>query len=276
MVTQKSTSTLISRTKRNIRDKLSSPDKQKLALRKSHVELNSASGGDVFMMARMYSEPTEREDSTDLGDLIQDCSNTVGFLSITNNYDITKLEKKLEDKNKQKSKLTETPYIILALLHLKSIFPSVPESILRYLIVRYDGNCAEVYEFLLSRDWQPVTLSTTFTLIDKTDCHFTTPYYHGAAPCNRTIQKIFKTKPIGSYITFYRGDNNELENNHQHDFKYYLCYKNRTGKVIEKPMRLPMVPEVLFSVLDLTVGIPAPTPGFSAIPWYPQNITDSM
>lgn len=236
----------------SISGSLSFSPKKRKSKRQSEPKLG-VSCPEVIIATRNFSLPEEEEEEV-VPVLDTNGSFAAGFLSSFNDSAMSKLENKIEARNKQRNQLLKTPNIVRSIETLRTLFPDFPQHMIDYLVARYDGNCAEVYDFMISRDWKPLTqLKCRF---DSTpDIHFTTSYYHGLAPSQEQLSKIFAEQPIGSFFTFYRPD--KLDNG-ETQFKYFVCFINRCGEITEKPMRVPNIAPVLRAMLGLINPINSP------------------
>ena len=151
--------------------------------------------------------------------------------------------------SQKKRKRLKTPVVTQQLLLLISLFPDFPLPMFWYLCSRYEGNLSTVYDFLISRSWEPITKAHCAFANEK-DVHFITPYYFGYAPSQTEKHEIFKKADIGAYITFYSLVDNTSD--FELEFQYVLCYKNANGNIVEKPAVLPTVPDVLKKILQLS------------------------
>lgn len=235
----------ISRAKDNLRRKLTfSTDSTKRNRKRHHTAEIPVCPPNVAA-CRAYSEgeiqmkePEEMEKN-----------NTVGFMSLFNDSARYTLNCKIEERNRDKPKAAETPKIVDEVLFLKHAFPLFPLKLYPWLLLRYDGNCNDVYEFLLSRDWEAFGTFRKDLLRNDSDVHYRIPYYHGHAPSPSEIKKIFVNQNPGSFITYYRYVGTSRA------FKYIICFKNAGGEVVEKPMKIPEVPLVLRGMWNLSKPI---------------------
>ena len=189
---------------------------------------------------RVYA-PKEYENDAKID---RERSNTLGFMSHWSKSNKEYFDSCIQEKQNTKKLLT-TPTVVKEVVTLLSMYPSFPRGMLLSLLHRYDGNSFEVSKCLLANDWKQ---ETDATLLDSSDVHFTTPYYHGEAPSKAQLAKLFQNREAGSFITFYRS------NGPYGEFMYYLCFKKQDG-LVEKAVRSPEVPQVMKLLLGLTSHI---------------------
>lgn len=214
-----------------------------------HISALKTSCPEAVIATRNFSLPDE-ENEEEVPAFNSSGTFAAGFLSSFNASAKNALENKIEARNKLRNQSLKIPEIAESITELRRLFPDFPQQMIDCIVLRYDGNCAEAYDFMVSRDWKPISLPKE-AFVNSCDIHFTTSYYHGMAPSDLELRELFKNQPIGSYITFYRPEPPGSEML----FKYYVCFKNRCGDITEKPMKFPNVAQVLVSMLLLSSPI---------------------
>ena len=188
-------------------------------------------------------------DRTYSGEALSNSTNCVGFMGMMSDKQKTNLNTKIEQKSRRASKTADAPEIIAQLSILMVSFPDVPKKMMLNLAYRYDGNCVDIFENLCEMGWEPKMSKQLF--VDKPDVHFTTKYYHGKQPNKEFIKQKFENAIPGSYLTFYKNFEDTIDSP-VYSFKYCLIYKNSTGELVEKPLKVPNVPDIVKSLFGLT------------------------
>ena len=157
------------------------------------------------------------------------------------------------------------PPFVSDVLHLLQVFPTFPRSMMMALVLRMEGNCEEVYHFLLANAWVP-TRCGQGEFRNQREQHFTIPYFFGVSPTRSELKRLFRRAPVGSFITFYRYT---MEEEEVTGFKYFICYKNQAGGLSERSISVPEVPPPLFLVMQLGAGLNAPESRHSSVSFIP-------
>ena len=177
----------------------------------------------------------------------------VGFMGVWDDEDKYSFNEKIETKESCKStEILNIPSLIDEVIELRNGYSEFPLKMLLHLIVRFEGNTAQVHYYLQSKGWRSCRI---LQLLDNEDPHFTTLYYHGLLPDFNEANSLLKPKsiPCGTFITYYRHTSESTR-----EYKYFLCYKNFSGSIIEKPIRMPVIPDVLRNALGLSRSIKCP------------------
>jgi len=187
----------------------------------------------------------------DMFECSENNTNTCGIFSLLDDDEKhtwkQKMQKQKRDHASSKSEI-EVPPLVSDVASLLSIFPSCDKATMAALLYQFKGNCFNIYEHL-SKDHKPDIDHNPEIFKNTTDEHYTTPYFHGEAIDGDMITEMFMEEQSGSYITVYRTKNESIQ--------YLLCFKNILDGISEKPIRGPVVPGALVSMLDLTKPIPA-------------------
>lgn len=188
-----------------------------------------------------------------------DETSPLGFFSLLDDNEKTVLKERFQRSRKaQPQQKMVLPSLISEIASLLSIFPTLEKATVPDLLARYEGNCKEVYDFLLSEEFSPAIEHDPAIFTNAPDVHYITEYFHGFSQSKESISDMFVDAEPGTFITIFREDAN--------GFNYLLCFKNILDGVTEKPIRGPVVPEGLKAMLDLGSGIHAPANCVRALP----------
>lgn len=180
---------------------------------------------------------------------------TMGFLGLMSDDHKQRFDSKIEQKSKiRNSQRIEKPQVVHNLAALKCTFPKISILMLESMVFRFDGNCSEVFDYLVDLGWEPLIRNKMF-YIDKTDDHYCTKYYHGLKPNEEQITTMFARRDAGAFITFFVYEDSDEKLNSEKKFNYCLLYKNMEGDLVEKPIKVPKVPEVVKALFGLSNGI---------------------
>lgn len=174
-------------------------------------------------------------------------TSAMGFFSLLDDAERNALKSKLGKRKIVQKNLQHTG-LITNVASLLAIFPSCRD-VLKDLLAQYEGNCLKIYNHLCSNNYEPDIEHDPEIFANNTDDHFTTKYFHGEAPSKEELAVMFNDSPCGTFITCCLSNQSEI-------FDYLLCYKNILDTVTEKPIRGPIVPQGLKSMLDLEDFIP--------------------
>src|SRR3990167_4511394 len=169
-------------------------------------------------------------------------SNPVGFVNL-----IHADSRYMFEKGPASSRLQTTfnrenglPTVVNEASKLRQALPTLPPRVLLGLVIKFDGNCREVYDYLQRREWAFVT-EIKKHLTNSPDFHFTTKYYHGLLQDGIDSPIFSRCKP-GHFATFYKATPN--------GFQSVFCYCT-TDSWVEKNVTSPVVPPQLLSAFSL-------------------------
>lgn len=107
-------------------------------------------------------------------------------------------------------------------------FPNFPTKMMTYLINKHSGNCRKVFDELISKGWESTVTKKYFSNLPTNQ--FSVAYYHGNFG-NLNLEHLFEHELPGSFLTYYKYNNNELP------VEYFLSFKSRTGEILEKSLK---------------------------------------
>jgi len=122
-------------------------------------------------------------------------------------------------------------------------FPGFSKKMMVYLIQKHNGNCYEVYHYLIENGWKPCDSYIHVILTNKYAQQFVIPYYHGL---KSDVDDLLKNSPNGSYLTYFQFTIR---------YKYFIAYKNDSGKIIHVRIDSPQINSDLMSKLQLQYPI---------------------